>query len=161
MDNSSNYYDLLYFTNPYFLHNIKNQQNHDPNVNNDELLFYKRRIFTQTRDFLNGKKSNDLELNNLFNIYVKHCIEYFKFKDKSNIIQSDYTEYNKKNNTVLTNDTSFNNISFNNKLLMKEKPQRIPKITDHIIVKNKKKSSQIIPKIRSINLKNEKYKGKK
>lgn len=161
MDNSGNYYDLLYFSNPSFLHNIENQQNHDPIVNNDDLLFYKRRIFTQTRDFLNGKKSEDLELNNLFNIYIKHCIEYFKFKDKSSVIQDDYIEYNQKKSTTIINDPSFNNISFNNKLLMKEKPQKIPKITDHIIVKNKRKTSQVIPKIRKINLKNEKYKGKK
>ena len=44
---------------------------------------------------------------------------------------------------------------------MKEKPPRIPKMTDHIIIKNRKKTSQVIPKIRKIDLKNEKYKGKK
>lgn len=156
MDASKNYYDLLYLVNPSFLHNIEKPQKHI--INNEDLLFYKRRIFTQTRDFLNGKKSNDLELNKIFNIYAQHCIEFFKFKDKSSLIQNDYLKYNKKKGSTTTVATD---ISFNNKLLMKEKPPRIPKMTDHIIIKNRKKTSQVIPKIRKIDLKNEKYKGKK
>ena len=152
MDNSANYYDLLYLVNPTFLHNIEKSKSKI--VNNDDILFYKRRIFTLTKEFLNGKNCDNLELNNLFKIYARNCIEYFKFKDKSTIIQKDYLKYNKKKGTPIVQD-----ISFNNKILMKQPPPRIPKMTDHIIVKNRKHKPQVIPKIRIINLKEEKYKG--
>ena len=154
MDNSANYYDLLYLVNPTFLNNIKKSKSEI--INNDDLLFYKRRIFTLTRDFLNDKNCDKLELNYLFKIYAQNCIEYFKFKDKSNIIQQDYLKYNQKKSTTVVKDSSFNN-----KILMKQKPPRIPKITDHINVKKKTQKPLVIPKIRKINLKDEKYKGKK
>ena len=155
MDFSGNYYDLLYFVNPSFLDSIEKPNNNNI-IDNEDLLFYKRRIFTQTRDFLNGKQCDNLELNKIFNIYAQHCIEFFKFKDRSAIIQNEYSKYNKKKSTASVTD-----VSLNNNLFMREKPPRVPKITDHIIIKNKKQKSQVIPKIRKIDLKNEKYKGKK
>lgn len=153
MDNSANYYDLLYLVNPAFLNNIEKSK--IDVIDNDDLLFYKQRISTLTQDFLNGKMCDQLELNHLFEIYAQNCIEHFKFKDKSNTIQQDYLKYNQKKSTTVVTD-----ISFNNKIIMKQKPQRIPKITDHINVKKKTQKQSVIPKIRKINLKEEKYKSK-
>ena len=114
-------------------------------LSDEDYEFYKPRIFKITKDILKDKDV-DKKIKKCFIDYVKVCIEHFKFKDKSNTIQQDYLKYNQKKSTTVVTD-----ISFNNKIIMKQKPQRIPKINNHINVKKKKQKKTIKQKIKKKN----------
>jgi hypothetical protein len=154
MDISCNLIDLKYLINPAFASLLDDKQQ-TVVANNEDIRQYKRRIFLLTKDFLNGKQTQDIHINTLFDRYASHCIEYFKFSDKKDIIQEDYKNLVSKKNLSPTNS----NINPDN-IIMKKPQQRIPRITDHINITttiNKKKI--IIPQVR--NLKGKKKKGKK
>ena len=150
MDCSSiNMIDLRYLTNPLTMHKLEREKTEKTEVNQEEIEFYKKRIFQTVKDVL-LKKSVDKKLANIFNIFSTACISHFKFIDKSDAIQKDYENMvkTKKKKKSIDVDTS-------NTLIMREKKTRVPKITDHIpiTIKNIKKKCIIIPKERDINLK--------
>lgn len=60
-------------------------------INKRDKKFYKKRILNVTRDlFLNDEINVSPDVKESYNNYIKHCIEYFKMLDKSDIIQNDY-----------------------------------------------------------------------
>lgn len=157
MDCSSiNMIDLRYLTNPHAMHKLEREKNEKTEVNQEEIEFYKKRIFQIAKDIL-LKKSVDKKLANIFNIFSTACISHFKFIDKSDAIQKDYENMvkTKKKKKSMDVDTS-------NTLIMRKKRARVPKITDHIhvTVKNIKKKCIILPKGRDINLKDPKFRTK-
>lgn len=155
MDVSQNLIDLKYLTNPAFLDML--DQKEEVNIlNNSELHLYKKRIFLLSKDFLQGKKTNDKNLNKIFEHFIKQCISYFKFNDKKDIIQNDYKDFkHKKKGTVEIFHENPNNF------IMRKSQPKIPKITDHIDIKTTKTEKKIvIPKIRNIGLKKKKKKKK-
>ena len=89
MDISCNLLDLKYLINPAFS-TILNNKDANKSISKKELEFYKRRIFLLTKDFLQGTRQSELNINMIFDKYAKECIEYFKFNDKKEIIQGDY-----------------------------------------------------------------------
>ena len=156
MDVSCNLIDLKYLINPAFASLLDDKQQ-TVVANNEDIRQYKRRIFLLTKDFLNGKQTQDVSINALFDRYTSHCIEYFKFSDKKAIIQEDYKNLVSKKKSSPTNS----NINPDN-IIMKKPQQRIPRITDHINITttiNKKKI--IIPQVRNLNRKIKKDKKKK
>ena len=89
-------------------------------------------------------------------MYVKTCIEHFKFQDKMEIIQKDY-----KNTKKSVKKTTTFNLDNTNNIMMKNKKARIPKITDNIkITSTRTIKPPIIPKQRNFDLKNSKFKEK-
>lgn len=157
MDCSSiNMIDLRYLTNPLTMHKLEREKTEKTEVNQEEIEFYKKRIFQTAKDVL-LKKPVDKRLTNIFNIFSTACISHFKFIDKSDAIQKDYENMvkTKKKKKSIDVDTS-------NTLIMREKKTRVPKITDHIpiTIKNIKKKCIIIPKERDINLKDPKFRTK-
>lgn len=59
--------------------------------NKDEYKHYRKRILELVKDLLN-KKDMGQDIKEHFQIFVFHAIEYLKFQDKSNIIQTDLEE---------------------------------------------------------------------
>ena len=100
MDLSGNRFDLMYLVNP----NLMNKLQHKNNTENtalfkNDIKFYRKRIFALTRDYLRGKK-RDNDLDKIWENYAQSCIEYFKFIDKSEIIQNTYKDIKVKKNTT-------------------------------------------------------------
>ena len=88
MDTSLNMIDLEYLINPSFSH-IKKTIITD--TYSQDIKFYRKRVFQLTKDFLCENYINK-ELEIAFINYSQKCIEYFKFIDKSDIIQQDYPQ---------------------------------------------------------------------
>ena len=157
MDISTNCIDLQYLINPSILQKL-NRSSQLNILSEEDLQFYRKRIFQLTKYFLQGKSIN-ATMDKTFQNYAQTCIRYFKFKDKASIIQQDYKGLPQKKKTHIPKL----NMKDNNKLIMKNKAPDIPKITDHIHVKRTKKiqpKNIIIPIQRTINLKDPKFKNK-
>lgn len=160
MDLSGNRFDLMYLVNP----NLMNKLQHKNNTENtalfkNDIKFYRKRIFALTRDYLRGKK-RDNDLDKIWENYAQSCIEYFKFIDKSEIIQNTYKDIKVKKNTT---PIDLKAVDKGNEFIMNKKKPPAPRITDHIKIKstsNKTNKKIVIPRERKINLKNERFKNK-
>ena len=101
MDDSLNTIDLEYLINPIFTKTTSNIDKSEKNNYEEDMKFYKKRIFKVTKDMLRGKKIEP-DIDKAFINYTKACIEYFKFIDKAEIIQKDYKMYSQKSTTKKT-----------------------------------------------------------
>ena len=142
-----NMIDLEFLTNPMELQKL--HKNKDKlHIDQKDITFYKKRIFQMAKNIL-LKKKTDIKVKNAFDSFCKVCIEYFKFIDKSEIIQTDYSHIKTKQKKPTKNI----NLHTTNEIIMRTKKVRSPKITDHIKIKRKNnRKKTIIPKKRSFNL---------
>ena len=157
MDISTNEMDLMYLTNPLILQKLKKSSQINT-VCNEDLLFYRKRIFQLTKYFLQNKQINP-SMDAAFQNYAQVCIRYFKFMDKAAILQESYASLSKKKKKK----TKDFDIKSTNKQIMRNKPETIPKITDHIHIKRILQAPTrniIIPQRRNINLKDPKFREK-
>ena len=144
MDISTKHLDLLYLSRGKV---GKEKEKKEKKYKKSDLNKYKKRIFEQCRDILMGNKTTP-EIDNIFDDYIKMSIEHFKFLDKRDTIQKDYTNIKNKNEKLTKID-----YDETNKIMFKQdKPVHI-KITDCIAVKkkNKAKKKMIIPRQRDYN----------
>ena len=143
MDISTNMIDLMYLANSKTFNSTTQNPKKDLYTKED-LKKYRTRIFEQTRDILTGK-SVDKEIKASFDEYIKLSINNFKFLDKRDIIQQDYTNIKSSKKKMDKFD-----YKETNKLVYKnDKPSHI-RITDCIPVKRKTKIKKklIIPQQR-------------
>ena len=94
MDYSCNEFDLMYLINPNVLDKI---QSHPKNITqyNEDLKFYRKRILQTTKDLLRNNQISE-DVDESFLDFARVLINYFKFKDKSEIIQATYDKLNEK-----------------------------------------------------------------
>lgn len=133
-------------------------------VNKKEKKFYKRRIFDLTKQLLNNEKPEMMfpDVSSAFDSYAKICIEYFKALDKTDIIQSDYSDFS--SNTMPENNALSESEQIEiNKLLMRSikinEPNALEKLVKRTTTKICK-APPIIPKQKDINLKDPMLKNK-
>ena len=152
-----NMIDLQFLTNPTELQKI--QKDHNMlQIDQQDIIFYKKRIFQMAKDIL-LQNQTDSKVKHAFDSFCKVCIEYFKFIDKSDIIQTDYSHIKVKKD--LPNENI--DLHTTNKIIMRKKKIHSPKITDHIKIKIKRKNNKkktIIPKKRVFNLKDKTFQVK-
>lgn len=145
-------------------------------INKRDKKFYKKRILNVTRDlFLNDNVNITPDVKESYNNYIKHCIEYFKMLDKSDIIQNDYnensnaiTENEYADKLIVENDNEYddNNVDSNNTTKNKNQYDNANSMLfnkhnknntlDNFVKKihiEKNKIPEIIPRKRRINLK--------
>ena len=134
MDKTANYYDLLYLAK----HAAPTSEEQGITLNEDDFLFYKKRLLLLTTDFINGELSDDMEINEMFKLYAQTVIEYFKYNDTRDTIQQDYVEYEKKGEILKMNDLSGTVVD---SLIMRKKVMLIPTMTNHVVITNVKKKS--------------------
>ena len=131
--------DLLYLTNQHFVgkYDQKKQVSENLKQFTEDMSFYRKRIFSTTKDIIRGKTINN-PVNNSFNNYAQELIKYFKYLDKQDILQQEYDDLKEKNPTKL--DDNFN-LSEKNQIITRETKKQIKTITDYIpiTVKTKKK----------------------
>lgn len=144
MDISTKDLDLLYLSRGKV---EKLNKKKEKKYKKSDLNKYKKRIFEQCRDILMGNKTTP-EIDNIFDDYVKMSIENFKFSDKRDEIQKDYTNIKDEKEKL----TKIDYDETNKIMFKKDKPVHI-KITDCIAVKrrNKAKKKMIIPRQRDYN----------
>jgi hypothetical protein len=155
LDNSTNY---MYLINPNLLNKFKNKKE-KTNILNNEIQFYRKRIFSLTKDYLKGKK-RDKDLDKIWEIYANHCVNYFKFNDKSELLQETYKGMSIKKKKLPFDKKA---IERGNEIILNKKKPPAPRITDHIKIKTtttKTNKKMVIPRERNLNLKSEHFKNK-
>ena len=80
--------DLLYLTNTRMKSKVENL---DKGVNKEDLKFYRKRILQQTKNYLREGRL-DSSVDKAFDNFADRLIEYYKFIDKKEQIQSEYKE---------------------------------------------------------------------
>jgi hypothetical protein len=119
MDISMNYLDnitLEYFTNKSQYETIfkKTEPTIQKKFSSDK-RFYKKRLIDLTKKLLKDE-INNMQLVNIFNEYIKNCINYLEFLDKSDVMQDKYDKTVNNNNDELNNNELNNNELNNNEL---------------------------------------------
>lgn len=125
----------------------------------EDKKFYEKRIIDLTKKmFKNNGESQQLKRS--FNRYIKECIEYFKFKDYSDLHQEDLSV-----NSFNLNDVSNNmlDVSDLNQLdishLVNDAPKKVS-LDNFVLKKKNKKKILLMPKEIKYNLKDPKLKDK-
>ena len=146
----------------------KTEENNDKKFINDK-KFYKKRVLDMTKRLFREEETN-AQLIGFFNTYVKSCVNYLKFLDKSDIIQEKYGSMNVNENlekTVSDVDASGNNINienvdYKNCDYLFSKPEDVKKLNlDMFVIKTVSNPPQkIIPKRENINIKTKMIKVK-
>lgn len=115
-----------------------------------EQKFYRKRILSMTKDFLYSDGSgNNIppDLQNQFNDYIKTCIQYFKGLDKSDILQEDYLDILEE--TLENTGTNYDSAETNKLIMVRPKPNTL----DNFVKRVNTANAPILPKKRSVNLK--------
>lgn len=173
MDISMNEIDnitLSYFANKSQYTSIlkKTEENNDKKFINDK-KFYKKRVLDMTKRLFREEETN-AQLIGFFNTYVKSCVNYLKFLDKSDIIQEKYGSMNVDENQEQPNrevdgsgdNIDIENVDYKNCDYLFSKPEDVKKLNlDTFVIKTVTNPPQkIIPKRENINIKTKEHKTK-
>lgn len=158
----------------------KDNNNNLSFINKHDKKFYKKRIVNETKKMLKNEFDNEI-LKDSFNKYIFSLINYFKFKDKIDILQDEYkeldinreiypiTEVNTELCDDITDDINIDNIDYNssqiNELLYNFNKKELNKkvtLDNFIITTNKKQEDKkkIIPLQKNIDLREPSLKTK-
>jgi hypothetical protein len=169
--------NLRYLANNIYYKNHKNKE--DKIINNDDILFYKKRLTKIFKLQLKNYKVNS-DLDNIFNDYVSQLIYKFQIEDRNEEIQNVLSNQDiaLKNITHSKNDISLNiqlpeqnklsltiktNVNYNksndnyNKIIYNNSQK---KGLDEFVINNKQKNV-IYPKVKTININTDYYKKKR
>jgi hypothetical protein len=80
---------LDFLVNPLYQNNLKRQGENKQSDNSADIKFYRKRIISLCKDMLKGNFESE-ELKKIHMNYVNELIFYFKMKDTSDILQSEY-----------------------------------------------------------------------
>jgi hypothetical protein len=176
--------NLRYLANNIYYKNHKNKE--DKIINNDDILFYKKRLTKIFKLQLKNYKVNS-DLDNIFNDYVSQLIYKFQIEDRNEEIQNNLSnqdialknitnskndislniqlpEQNKLSLTIKTNDNNNKKNDNNNKTndnynkIIYNNSQK--KGLDAFVINNKQKNV-IYPKVKTININTDYYKKKR
>ena len=181
---------LNYFANKSQYDSIlkRTESGSDKQYKND-IKFYKKRILDLTKRLFRSdeEKIDDIHVNKCFATYVKSCVNYLKFMDKSDIIQQKYeTETDiyttddrsslyKNNLEEMNHDNSnhdnsnhdnsnqqLNSSGIKNCDHLFSRVEDVKKVTlDNFVIKSNESSNQkILPKKEEINIKTKEHKRK-
>lgn len=143
------------------LNNSKNKLNENKKYLKDK-KFYKKRILSLTKNLYNQEdiQSVNNDIINIFDSYIKSCIEYFKHLDTNDLFQEDFKELKiSTNNVSIPLEESM--LNTNNEILIgnvKKKTNALDNFVKKIPLPNK--NEIIIPKQKKVNLKDPKLKDK-
>jgi len=139
-------------------------------INNKDKKFYKKRILYITKEMLNNIYDDEIKEDVLFyfNQYINVLIKHFKIKDKNDILQEEYKDFDFKNKDIIFDNKDFINneeiidnknvISEDNNFLKHElnlKNNKKKYNLDNFVIVKKNIEPQIIMPIKRIaNIKN-------
>ena len=153
---------LQYLMNP--THYEKYLEKSNLNNNKEERFiadkkFYRKRIINLTKSLFKEKSDNE-RLQNLFELYIKNLIIYFKEIDTKDILQKDYQQLDdnldlSKNTLVLLNNEELVNIDSETFIR-----QKSINLNNFVICKNTNNEEIELPIKRDIDLKDPKLRKK-
>jgi hypothetical protein len=123
-------------------------------VDKKDKKFYRKRIFNLTKEILSNEEPHDIfpDVKQAFDNYVRHCVNYFKAIDCSDILQEDYMGMN-----IVCNATEL----IENKQLQEEADKIMmrsiniqPCTLDKFIKRTVKKETIVLPQQKEVDLKN-------
>ena len=124
-------------------------ENLDKGVNKEDLKFYRKRILQQTKNYLREGRL-DSSVDRAFDNFADRLIEYYKFIDKKEQIQSEYKELKESKKKKVKDIDMLEET----KKMMKEVEPPVKTIKDFItVVAEKPKKKRVIPKLKEYNLK--------
>jgi hypothetical protein len=135
--------------------------------NKEEIKFYRKRTYNLFKEIINGNTPEDLspDVKYAYDNFVNSTINYFKTKDRNDIIQSEYKDFieTHNDNDVITDVTS--NLSSNveaDKLLMRSIKINTSTLDKYVLKSNQKnrKNEIIMPHQKEINLNDPELKNK-
>lgn len=141
---------------------IKNKQS--KNENKEEIKFYRKRTYNLFKEIVNGNTPDDLlpDVKYAYDNFVNASINYFKTKDRNDIIQSEYKDFVEIHTEMVT-DISSNTYSNEDvdKLLMRSIKINTNTLDKYVIrTKTKPKNEIIMPTQKEINLTDPEFKNK-
>ena len=131
-------------------------------VDKKDRKFYRKRIFNLTKEILNNEEPTDIlpDVKYAFDNYVKHCVNYFKAIDCSDILQEDYMDMSMNsscNASELLESSQLQEEA--NKLMMRS--INIQSTTlDKFIKRTVKKDTVVLPQQKEVDLSNPELKLK-
>ena len=137
--------------------------------NKEEIKFYRKRTYNLFKEIINGNTPEDLspDVKYAYDNFVNSTINYFKTKDRNDIIQSEYKDFvethNDNDNDVITDVTP--DLSSNveaDKLLMRSIKINTSTLDKYVLKFNQKnkKNEIIMPHQKEINLNDPELKNK-
>lgn len=136
-------------------------------LSKEDKRFYRKRIYSLFKEIISGKPPQDLflDVKSTYETFVTTAINYFKAIDRSDIIQSEYSESvsveDLSNNTI---DGSINDTTdYNEGLLssLRSVKMNTPTLDKYVTkIRTKKKEELILPQQKDINLQNPEFKSK-
>ena len=136
-------------------HIMKQWEQH---INKEELNFYRKRIYNLFKEIISNKPPSDMppDVKYAYDNFVNATVHYFKTIDNNDIIQAEYADLDKLNESI-TYDLSSNqtNAIDADKLLMRSIKMDLPPTLDKYVTKTviqKKEAEIILPKQKEINL---------
>jgi hypothetical protein len=134
-------------------------------INKEEIKFYRKRTYNLFKEIINGNTPEDLlpDVKYAYDNFINSTINYFKTKDRNDIIQSEYNDFVEIHNDIVA-DVSSNSISNvdADKLLMRSIKINTSTL-DKYVLKSKtktKKDEIIMPQQKEINLTDPEFKNK-
>lgn len=140
-------------------------------LSKEDKRFYRKRIYSLFKEIISGKPPQDLflDVKSTYETFVTTAINYFKAIDRSDIIQSEYSESvsveDLSNNTIDGSmNCSINDATdYNEGLLssLRSVKMNTPTLDKYVTkIRTKKKEELILPQQKDINLQNPEFKSK-
>lgn len=132
-------------------------------INKEDIKFYRKRTYNLFKEIINGNRPEDLlpDVKYAYDNFVNSTINYFKTKDRNDIIQSEYKDF-----VEIQNDVSVD-ISANlcskvdaDKLLMRSIKINTSTLDKYVLKPKTKKDEIIMPQQKEINLTDPELKNK-
>lgn len=140
-------------------------------LSKEDKRFYRKRIYSLFKEIISGKPPPNLflDVKSTYETFVTTAINYFKAIDRSDIIQSEYSESvsveDLSNNTIDGSmNCSINDATdYNEGLLssLRSVKMNTPTLDKYVTkIRTKKKEELILPQQKDINLQNPEFKSK-
>jgi hypothetical protein len=143
-------------------------------INKEEFLFYRKRIFNLFKELINKNVPEDLspDVKYAYDTFIKSTIHYFKIIDNNDLLQEEYKDVefppeicDNNNNNDNNNDNDNLDISSNfmeaNKIMMRSVKMDLPTLDKYVKrATNKKPNNIILPKSREVDITNPELKNK-
>jgi hypothetical protein len=130
----------------------------------EDKRFYRKRIYNLFKEIINETPPNDLflDVKSTYDTFVKSSINYFKVIDRSDIIQTEYTNVTLDiSNNHIDYSANFINEYDNSLLAMRSIKMDVPTLDKYVTrTRTKKREKLILPQQKDINLQNPELKSK-
>ena len=140
---------------------LNSNMNKTLHSNKKDRKFYKKRILQLTKDLLSSETDATMDIMYAFDNFTRTCISYFKMMDKTDILQTDYSDFIVPDmGTINPEDTT---LTFEDTSMSFMRTVKVDNITMDKFVKRTSTAppkTQIVPLQREVNLKDPELRNK-